>query len=79
MRILDEDSKKALTAVTLYLTKPEAEELKDSIEALLSDPARQHEHVSDAEYKTEVTVCIYDPANLEQLDKRSQVIINDGT
>jgi hypothetical protein len=75
MRILDEDGDKSLNAVTLYLTKSEASELKNSLEQILSDPVNRHEHISSSDYKKEVTISIYDTDHLDQFDQRSRKII----
>ena len=61
MRILNEDNNKPIERVTLYLTLAEAAELRDSIEALLSNPVGRHEHIPSSDFSQEVTVCIYDP------------------
>ena len=80
MRILDNASDRASQAVTLYLTRPEAQELRDSLDALLADESgRRHEHVMDDDYRKEITVCLYDEADLGHFDARSQrLIIEDS-
>jgi hypothetical protein len=75
MRILDEDNDKSLDRVTLYLTNSEASELRDALETLLTDSSNRHEHIPDAEYKKELTVCIYDQNILNQFNERSKKII----
>lgn len=75
MRILDESGDKALNRVTLYFTASEAAELKDSLDALLADRLRQHEHISSDDYRKEVTICIYDVDKLSQFDSRSKKLI----
>jgi hypothetical protein len=44
--------------VLIYLTRTEAEELRDSANALLRDfdQAGYHAHVSSADYQTELTI-----------------------
>jgi hypothetical protein len=47
----------AVPNVTLWLTRAEASELRDSLEQMLGDPApERHEHVASADYRTEITV-----------------------
>ena len=76
MRILNQDADRAINAVTIYFTKSEASELKDSIEQLLADPLGRHEHVSSSDYTKEVSICIYDPDHLdEQFNQRSMKLI----
>jgi hypothetical protein len=75
MRILDEDTDRSIQTIVLYLTKSEAEELRDSLNLLLEDSSLRHEHVSSADNRREVTVCIYDPDNLEGLNERSKTLI----
>jgi hypothetical protein len=78
MRILDEDGDKAIHRVTLYLTKSEAAELKSTLESLLAEPGRHHEHVPDADYSRELTVCVYDLNMIDQFDERSKKILIQG-
>jgi hypothetical protein len=58
MRIEDVNERRALPHVGLALTEAEAEELRDTLDILLADPGVRHEHVSAADYQTELTVWI---------------------
>jgi hypothetical protein len=59
MRIEDVDSGTQVKSLGLRLTAAEAAELRDALEALLADPqTERHEHVSSADYQTEITVWI---------------------
>jgi hypothetical protein len=58
MRIDDLKANGSLSGVGLGLTVSEARELRDSLDVLLGIPAGRHEHVSSADFKTEVTVWI---------------------
>ena len=78
MRILNEVADKPLNAVTLYLTKAEASELRDSLEQLLVDPLGRHEHISSSDHAQEVTICIYDLDHLDQFDERSKKLIMES-
>ena len=75
MRLLDEDIDRACSRVTIYLTHQEAVELRDSLEALVAGPSGGHEHVSDADYKKEITVCLYDSVELSEFSDRSRRLI----
>lgn len=58
MRIESKEGK-PLHAVTLFLTEPEAHELRDSLDSMLATREEQplrHEHVSSGDYQSEVTV-----------------------
>ena len=78
MRILDEVTDQSLSAIAIYLTTSEAEELRDSLEQLLKNWESRHEHVSSSDYKRQITVCIYDPENLEGFDERSKRLITEN-
>ncbi len=58
MIISDADSETRLSGLWLGLTEAEARELRDTLTTLLNDPKRRHEHVSSADYQTEMTVWI---------------------
>ena len=79
MRLLDQSSEKALQSVTVYLTKDEAEELRDSVQSLLEQPTFQaHHHVYSKDFKRELTICIYSEGDLAGFDERSKrLIAND--
>jgi hypothetical protein len=77
MRLLDEKSGQSLARVILYLTRDEAAELRDSLNALLGSSGDRHEHVSSADYRKELTVCLYDEGNLHGFDERSRRLILD--
>lgn len=56
MRIDDVNENRRLQHVGLRLTVSEAEELRDSLVLLLTGARDRHEHVSSADYQTEITV-----------------------
>ena len=74
MRILDQDNDRKLDRVTLYLTLAEAQELRDSLEAVIQQPRGNHAHIPDSAFDKEITVCIYDEA-LAGFDERSRRLI----
>lgn len=79
MRIHDDDNDRRLNHVTLFLTKKEAIKLQGCLESLLSEPASHHEHLSDEEYKKEITVCVYDEQRLDGFSERAKKIIKEDS
>lgn len=79
MRILADDLDRPLDRVTLLLTREEAKELLDSLKPLIMDPSQHHNHVSDSDFKKEVTIAVYTPDNLKQFDARSLRLIESDT
>jgi RHS repeat-associated protein len=75
MRILDEEADRALNRVTIYLTRDEARELRDSVDSLLQRGRDDHEHVSALDQSKELTVCLYNPANVAAFSERSRRLI----
>jgi hypothetical protein len=76
MRILIVDTDAPVDKVTLYLTRAEARELTDAVEAMLSRSESTHEHVADEGYQREITVSLYDPSDLTSLDERSRRLVD---
>lgn len=74
MRILDEDSDRPLSRVTLYLTIDEARELRSTLDAVFQDHSR-HEHISSNDYDKQITVCVYDTSALQGFTERSKRLI----
>jgi hypothetical protein len=79
MRMLDEDNDRRLNHVTLFLTKAEAIELQGCLENLLLEPDSHHEHLSDEEYKKEITVCVYDEQRLDGFSERAKKPIKEDS
>jgi hypothetical protein len=78
MRILDDATSAALSRVTLLLKKTEASELRDSLDALLKSEAMAgHEHVPSQEFDKEITVSIYDEANISAYNDRVKKLIRE--
>jgi hypothetical protein len=76
MRILDADKDVACNRATLFLTRSEASELRDAIEALLdASESGRHEHISGEDVDSELTVCLYRHDDLTGLDERSRTLI----
>jgi hypothetical protein len=64
MRIENMSTKEEWDRVVIHLARPEAVELKDAIEALLSsrDGAR-HEHIPSLDFQKEITVVLSEEGN----------------
>ena len=77
MRILDETNDNSLKKVLLYLTQDEAEQMRDYMEHIINKPKDNHCHISSADYKKEVTICIYDVNDLGDFNERSHKLILD--
>lgn len=60
LKDLDGEEPRPLHGVGLGLTVSEARELRDALDSLIDAPINAHEHVSSADYQTEVTVFIVD-------------------
>ena len=76
MRILDDKSDKKLNSVSLFLTKTEATHLIGYLAQLLSNKSLDHSHLMSEDYKKEVTVCLYDPENVDNFQERIQKLIH---
>jgi hypothetical protein len=64
LKIRDSRSQGELSAIELSLTPTEAAELRDALEDLLeSQSSTRHEHVSSADYLTELTVYVEYPSD----------------
>lgn len=78
MRIYDEDSKRSLTSVCLYLTPAEARRLARYAEELATDPSGHHSHINDSSSKREITIAVYTKENLSQFDAESKKLLSDA-
>lgn len=79
MRILDEDSDKAIKNILILLTPEEASELRDDLERMLQKNASdEHTHINDMEFEHEMTVAIYSSGEIDSFNERSKkLILND--
>lgn len=75
MRIYDPNTKRVLQNVTLFLTPEEANELGQSALDLAKHPKKNHHHISDTEFKREITVAVYTAENASEFDAESQQVI----
>lgn len=73
MRILDEVTDEATNRLVIILTVSKAGELRDGLKSLLSRNVKgDHVHISDQEYKKEITVSLYDRNILHTFSQRFQ-------
>jgi hypothetical protein len=78
MRIFDPEADAQIWNVTVYLTKSELLEMLGLIEGLAADTEQHHIHLTDKDYKREITIAVYHDRNLESFDDRSrQLILSD--
>jgi hypothetical protein len=77
LRILDDESDRKLDSVSIFLTKEEATQLRGYLNQLLDNPALQHSHLSSVDCQKEITVCLYDEKNLDNLNQRSIKLIKE--
>lgn len=77
MRIhnLDEDS--SLNQVGILLTLHEARELRDKLDALIDAPSPEHVHIDDVDYRKEISIALYDVANLSGFSPRVRKLIEE--
>jgi len=61
MKIENMTTKEELSKVFIYLTRSEAAELKDALNAILGEKGmRRHEHVPSSDFQKEITLAIED-------------------
>ncbi len=77
MRISNDITNEKLDQITLFLTELEAIQLKNYLEQFLQKPKDigLHFHLSSEDYQKEITICIYDPDNIDRLHPRAQKLI----
>jgi hypothetical protein len=77
MKIYDDENKRVLNSVTLFLTPEEAAELASSAQDLAEHPGKHHHHVSNGDCSVEITVAVYTRENAAQFDRESLAVIGD--
>ena len=77
MRILNDNEDKNLNFITIYLTQEEIKEMINYLQNLSKHIGNNHVHMSAIDYKKEITLCKYNPDNLEGLDERSKILIKE--
>lgn len=78
MRIYDNESKRLLTSVTLFLTPAEAKELADDAADLGASPDKHHAHINDNSYKHEITISVYTRGNFSQFHEEAKKFLSDA-
>jgi len=77
VRILDEMRDNSVGRALLLLTRSEAQELLDSLQAILTGATKQHAHVPCEDYQKEITVALYEPGQTEGFNQRCQKLIRE--
>jgi hypothetical protein len=79
MRILDEQRDQGVSRSTILLTRAEAGELRDSIEAILKGDEGNHAHIPSEDFQKEITVALYDETNISTFNERCQRLIKEDS
>ena len=78
MYIIDDESDKKISCVTLILTKSEIQQMLGYAKQLLENPlSSDHYHLSSEDYQKEITLCIYDPENIKCFNSRIQNLVRN--
>ena len=78
MYILDDESNKKLNCITIMLTKGEIQQMLGFAKQLLENsPSSDHYHLSSEDYQKEITLSMYEPANISDFHPRIQKLIKD--
>jgi hypothetical protein len=78
MFIIDDEINKKLDSITIFLTKNEIYQLIGYAKQLLEEnPPSDHYHLSDEEYRKEITICLYDPRDKKKSNPIIQKLINE--
>jgi hypothetical protein len=78
VRLLDEDSDRALSRLALYLTPHEAERIRQELDRLIRGAERgrlEHTHVDDGEYEHHLTLVLYTPERVGEFQPRWRRLI----
>ena len=75
MRILDNNSDKALNDILILLTRNEAIDMRDTLDQMLAEKKFDHEHILDYEdINRQMTIALYDDVNVNTNPYVSRVI-----
>jgi hypothetical protein len=66
VRFHNQDNDTKIDTIGLFLTLPEARQLRDDLKMLIEHPVGNHCHISSDEYHKEMTVSIYDEEHLNE-------------
>lgn len=76
MRFLNQENGQSMNDILVLMTYQEACEIRDDLERLiLSNKLNDHSHISDAEYKHELTLSIYSENNLDGYQENIKKLI----
>lgn len=78
MRILHRKTDQSFKDIELFLTKEEAEDMIDGLQALLKNPDFHHIHLDrmpENDIMKQITIAVYSDDNLNTFDPRSRKLI----
>jgi hypothetical protein len=78
MRIFHRDTDQTFKDIELFLTKEEAEDMIDGLQALLKNPDFHHIHldrISEKDNFKQITIAVYYGDNIHTFDLRSRKLI----
>lgn len=76
MYIIDKESKKKVDDIVLILTKSEMKQLLGYARQLLeTPPPSDHYHLSDEDYKKEITICLRELDGISKFDPEIEQLI----
>lgn len=78
MRILDDATDTTRDSMTLLVTRDEAQQLREQLDALLGSPDVEHVHVASGDAQKEVVIALYDVQRLDDFtDRFRRLILTD--
>jgi hypothetical protein len=81
VRLLDEDSDRAVKSLALYLTPKEAQKARKALDELLASHESgkvEHVHIDDSEYEHHLTLVLYTPEQADRFQERwRRLIVED--
>ena len=78
MRILDNETGKALREIIVYFTRDEMSEVQEIAEAFVKGEEDHHYHMNDENFEREIIFAMYTDENLHEFDERSRKLIVEG-
>lgn len=78
MRFLNQENGQSMNDILVLMTYQEACEIRDDLERLiLSNKMNDHSHITDAEFKHELTLSIYNENELDGYQEKIKKLILD--
>jgi hypothetical protein len=75
MKIYDNEHKRVLKEITIFLTPEEAAELASDARDLSENPGKHHHHIASQDGSTEIIVAVYTADNLDPFDPESRGVV----